>query len=101
MLRRLVPLAAAFVIALSGGSYAASELALLSRTLIQGPAHAVAFSHDGNDVVVGTGCGIAILRGANGFRNPALSPARRAAARYDRAGSRGLRGDRGRRARGV
>ena len=72
MLRRLVPLAAAFVIALSGGSYAASELALLSRSLIQGPARAVAFS--GDDIIIGTGCGIAILRGGDALRNPAYLP---------------------------
>jgi hypothetical protein len=72
MLRRLVPLAAAFVIALSGGSFAASELALLSRTLVQGPARAVAFSRD--VVVIGAGCGIAILRNGDALRNPAYVP---------------------------
>ncbi len=72
MLRRLVPLAAAFVIALSGGSHAAPELALLSRSLIQGPALSVAFS--GADIIVGTGCGIAILRGGDAVRNPAYLP---------------------------
>ncbi|MCX5754379.1 MAG: hypothetical protein NTW97_12205 [Candidatus Krumholzibacteria bacterium] len=81
MPRRLAPLAAAFVIALGGGSSAApggspseAGLTLLSRTLIQGPARSIAFSHDGNDVVVGTGCGIAVLRGKDGFRNPAFLP---------------------------
>jgi hypothetical protein len=72
MLRRLVPLVAAFVIALSGGSLAASELALLSRTLIQGPARSVAFS--GAGVIVGTGCGIAIFRNGDALRNPAYIP---------------------------
>ncbi|MFA4947206.1 MAG: hypothetical protein WC674_01700 [Candidatus Krumholzibacteriia bacterium] len=72
MLRRLVPLAAAFVIALGGGSYAAPELALLSRSLIQGPARAIAFS--GDDVIIGTGCGIAIFRGGDALRNPAYLP---------------------------
>jgi hypothetical protein len=72
MLRRLVPLAAAFVIALGGESFAAPELALLSRTLIQGPARAVAFS--GDDVIVGTGCGVAIFRNGDALRNPAYLP---------------------------
>lgn len=72
MLRRFVPLAAAFVIALSGGSFAAPQLALLSRSLIQGPARAVAFS--GDDVIVGTGCGIAIFRAADALGNPAYLP---------------------------
>jgi hypothetical protein len=72
MLRRLVPLAAAFVIALGGGSFAAPELALLSRTLVQGPARTVAFS--GDDVIIGTGCGIAVFRGGDALRNPAYLP---------------------------
>ena len=72
MLRRLVPLAAAFVIALGGGSSAAPGLALLSRTLIQGPARAVAFS--GDNVIIGTGCGIAIFRSGDTLRNPAYFP---------------------------
>jgi hypothetical protein len=79
MLRRLLPLAAALVIALSGGSPAApggspadAGLTLLSRTLIQGPALTVAFS--GEDLIVGTGCGIAILRGGDTRRNPAYLP---------------------------
>jgi hypothetical protein len=72
MLRRSLPLAAAFAIALNGGSFAASELALLSRSLIQGPARTVAFSGDG--VIVGTGCGIAVFRDADALRDPAFFP---------------------------
>jgi hypothetical protein len=72
MFRRLVPLAAALVIALSGASLAASALALLSRGLVQGPARTVAFS--GAGVVVGTGCGVAIFRGEDALRNPAYLP---------------------------
>jgi hypothetical protein len=72
MFRRLMPLAAIFVIALSGGSFAAHDLALLSRTLVQGPARAVAFS--GGDAVIGTGSGITILGDGDALRNPAHLP---------------------------
>ncbi len=88
MLRRLLPLAAAILVSLGGGSFASSGAAvaaaggppagagftLLSRSLIQGPARSVAFSPDGNDVIIGTGSGLAVLRGADGFRNPAFLP---------------------------
>jgi hypothetical protein len=93
MLRRLLPLAAASLVFLSGAPFAApggpvaapgalapspagspaeAGFTLLSRSLIQGPARSVAFS--GDDTIVGTGSGIAVLRGADGFRNPAFLP---------------------------
>ncbi len=79
MLRHTLPLAAALVIALGGGTFAApagsppeTGLALLSRSLIQGPARSVAFS--GDDVVVGTGCGIAIFRTGDAPGDPAYFP---------------------------
>ncbi len=79
MLRRMLPLAAALAVALSVGSSAASAgspsepgIELLSRSLIQGPARSVAFS--GENIVVGTGCGIAIFRAGGALRNPAYFP---------------------------
>jgi hypothetical protein len=72
MFRRLMPLAALFLVAQSGEAFAAPALALLSRTLLEGPARAVAFA--GRDVLVGTGCGVAIVADGDEARTPAYLP---------------------------
>jgi hypothetical protein len=71
MLRRVFPIVAALALAVPGGSPAAGEFELLSRTLIEGPAHTVSFS--GDDILLGTGSGIAIFRGGS-LENPAFLP---------------------------
>jgi hypothetical protein len=72
MFRRLVPLAAMLLAAQSGEALAAPELALLSRTLLEGPARAVAFAD--RDVLIGTGCGVAIVEDGGSYHAPAYLP---------------------------
>lgn len=71
MLRRVFPIVAALALAGSGGSPAAGEFELLSRTLIEGPAYTAAFS--GDDLLLGTGSGVAVFRGGS-LENPAYLP---------------------------
>ena len=72
MLRRLLPLILALALAVPGGLRAASELKLLSRTLIQGPASTVTFS--GASVLLGTGGGVVIFRSGTALKNPVYVP---------------------------
>ena len=72
MLRRLFPFILALALVVPVGLRAASELKLLSRTLIQGPASTVTFS--GASVLLGTGGGVVIFRTGDTLKNPVYVP---------------------------
>jgi len=72
MLRRLFPFILALALLVPGAPRAASELKLLSRTLIEGPASTVTFS--GGSVLLGTGGGVVIFRAGGTLKDPVYVP---------------------------
>jgi hypothetical protein len=72
MFNRVLPIFVAMAVAVPGASGSAAEFRLLSRTLIEGPAHTVSFS--ANAVLLGTGCGVAVFHEGDSLENPSFVP---------------------------